>query len=440
VKRARAQQLALHAPLSEGILCGRNMELLRWAPDGCFDSVVTDPPYELEFMAKAWDGTGIAFSVPFWREVLRVLKPGGHLLAFGGTRTYHRMTCAIEDAGLEVRDSLHWVYGTGFPKSLNVSKAIDDAAGAEREVVGKKGGRYSSPKQDFRGGTHHAANGAAVAMFDDITAPATEAAKQWDGWGTALKPGHEPIVLARKPLAGTVAANVLAHGTGGLNIDACRIGSGTPKPVRGATENTGEGLFEMGSRSPRPDSTEGRWPANVLLDEGAALELDAQTEGVCHSAGKARTGSDNPRAAKHDATSWSIDSSTGDMHRFGDSGGASRFFYVAKPSRRERDLGCEHLPARTGGDATDREDVARNYHPTVKPIDLMRWLVRLVTPPQGWVLDPFVGSGTTAIAATLEGARFTGIEQDEGYCELARARMAHWKRAREAIPDKQPQC
>lgn len=351
---------------------GDCVEALRKFGNNRFDSSVSDPPYELGFMGKSWDTSGIAFSVDLWRELLRVLKPGGHLLAFGGTRTYHRMTCAIEDAGFEVRDSLHWFYGTGFPKSLNVG----------------------------------------------------------EGRGTALKPGHEPIVLARKPLIGTVAANVLAHGTGVLNIDACRIGTEDTRKERGTTTpgfNMAPGAV-CGSEI-------GRWPANVLLDEHAAAELDAQSGE--RSSGLMKAGQ---KRAGRSGVALGVMAGDVTTTTYGDSGGASRFFYVAKPSRAERDLGCAHLPVKTGGEATDREDGsagtqspragagrkggARNFHPTVKPIDLMRYLVRLVTPPGGTVLDPFSGSGTTGIAARLEGLQFLGIEREPEYATIAAARIA----------------
>jgi site-specific DNA-methyltransferase (adenine-specific) len=314
------------------------------------DAVVTDPPYELGFMGKKWDASGIAYSVDLWREVLRVLKPGGHLLAFGGTRTYHRMACAIEDAGFEVRDSLHWIYGTGFPKSLNLG----------------------------------------------------------DGRGTALKPGHEPIVLARKPLDGTVAANVQEHGTGALNIDGCRIGTETitqrqkdMSVYHGNRLAAGASTHANGTTT----TTVGRWPANVLLDEDAAGELDAQSGTLKSGAWNGVTNCATEGVAKGRERERVRDD------RGADSGGASRFFYVAKPSRKERDRGCEHLEA-------------ENNHPTVKPVGLMRYLCRLVIPPAGIVLDPFAGSGTTIIAALAEGFRAVGIEREAQYVDIAKARIA----------------
>jgi site-specific DNA-methyltransferase (adenine-specific) len=200
--------------MSHQILLGDCRDRLKELPDNSVDSIVTDPPYELGFMGKSWDASGVAYDVTVWQECLRVLKPGGHLLSFGGSRTYHRMACAIEDAGFQIRDQIMWVYGSGFPKSLNISKAIDKAAGAEREVVG------SYETHDIRNAGLMDRKGS---MTVDVTAPATAEAEVWDGWGTALKPAHEPIVLARKPLVGTVANNVLTYGVGGLNIDGTRV-------------------------------------------------------------------------------------------------------------------------------------------------------------------------------------------------------------------------
>jgi hypothetical protein len=368
---------------------------------GTVGAVVTDPPYELGFMGKGWDASGIAFSVDLWREVLRVLKPGSHLLAFGAPRTYHRMACAIEDAGFEIRDSLHWMYGTGFPKSLNGRRHAEDCP---------------------------VTHGASVDCVTGYECPS---------YGTALKPGHEPIVLARKPLEGTVAANVAAYGTGALNIDGCRLeGQGKPNGVKTSTAEVG---FEGGFKTvPTGLDGLGRWPANVLLDEDAAAELDAQSGDRTNHArkdGRIKTGVSRAGA------SFSVGTIAADRFAPTDSGGASRFFYVAKPSRRERDLGCEHLPAKSGGEATDREDGskgtenpragagrtggARNFHPTVKPVELMRYLCRLVTPPGGVVLDPFTGSGTTGMAALLEGFGFVGVEREPEYLEIAKARVSH---------------
>ncbi len=331
-------------------------------PSCSVDSIVTDPPYGLSFMGKKWDYDVPATDV--WAECLRVLKPGGHLLAFAGTRTQHRMAVRIEDAGFEIRDMIAWVYGSGFPKSLDVSKAIDKSAGAEREVVGSKLGRPGMAKdgrnQSFDGSVNTYGTGGVLST--DITAPATDAARQWQGWGTALKPALEPITVARKPLIGTVASNVLEHGTGGLNVDACRVGDEKVEKGRaGRSECDSNALGKKLMGTSEQEWHTGRWPANLIHD-----------------------GSDEVVGLLNDA---------------------ARFFYCAKASKRDRDDG--------------------NIHPTVKPTDLMRYLCRLVTPPGGVVLDPFMGSGSTGKAAMLEGFRFIGIERDAQYLEIAKARINH---------------
>lgn len=358
------------------ILQGDCLEVLKTLEDNSVDSIVTDPPYELGFMGKKWDSTGIAYNVDLWKECLRVLKPGGHMLAFGGTRTYHRMTCAIEDAGFEIRDCIQWLYGSGFPKSHDISKAIDKRAGAEREVVGT----YQHPDGKPRNIDNHKANkdariadqewGMKQSGFQPITAPATSEAKQWDGWGTCLKPANEPIVLARKPLSEkTIAENVMKWGTGGINIDGCRIPSGENElksTVRGAgVHKTGNERLTGWNRD-EYDGTytpneAGRFPANVILDEEAGRMLDEQQEG------------------------------------------ASRFFYCAKASKKERGEG--------------------NNHPTVKPVKLMEYLVKLITPPDGIVLDPFLGSGTTLLVAEQLGRKSVGIELNPEYVKLAEERL-----------------
>lgn len=385
------------------VIKGHNIEVLRGYADASFDSCVTDPPYEIRFMGKAWDGSGIAYSVELWREVLRVLKPGGHLLAFGGSRTYHRMACAIEDAGFEVRDSMMWLYGNGFPKSLDVAKAIDKAAGAHRPKIVASGGLHNNRNLNDDG--WHKIGTDAPLMDSPI--PATVEAQQWQGWGTALKPAHEPIVVARKPLSeSTVAANVLKWGTGAINIDGCRVETTTPRPHvvsnrRSNANNTyGDGLG--GSRRVREPTTDGRWPANVILDEEAARRLDRQTGELGLSSGGSRGGRRNLKFRMRVSD---------EPQGYGDTGGASRFFYCAKASRKERHEGLESATARA------------NTHPTVKPVALMRYLVRLVTPPGGTVLDTFMGSGTTGSAAIIEGFNFVGIEMNEEDVEIARRRI-----------------
>lgn len=381
---------------------------LRFMPADSVDAIVTDPPYGLSFMGKGWDQ-----QVPgpdYWREALRVAKPGAHLLAFGGTRTAHRLACAIEDAGWELRDCLSYLYGVGFPKSHDISKAIDREAGAVREVTGKHPNPAGALLWGHPGKDTHRDNYDKTASV--LTAPATPAAQQWQGWGTALKPAWEPIYLARKPFAGTVASNVLEHGCGALNVDGCRVASAEAL-VRPAVQRLDNAVLGRGLGAGVQSEPAGRWPANLVLDEDAAAMLDEQTADKLHGAGQARNGSANPRPKVYDESSYNVPCSTGDMHRFGDSGGASRFFYTAKASRSEREAGL--------GGSGERQ----NTHPTVKPIALMRWLVRLVTPPGGVVLDPFMGSGSTGVAAILEGARFIGVELVPAYAELAWARIVN---------------
>lgn len=401
------------------------IEAMATLPEGSIDAIVCDPPYGLGFMGKAWDDLppGLLWA----QRCLRVLKPGGHLLAFGGTRTSHRMVCAIEDAGFEIRDTICWLYGTGFPKSLNVSKAIDKAAGAARSIVGQD--------PNWRAQAHgEAVYSGGLLRPKFLTAPTTAEAEQWEGWGTALKPAHEPIVVARKPLVGTVAGNVLAHGTGALNVDGCRIGAG------GGGGHDGEASAERryssngatsfaATPAPRGGDALGRWPANVVLDEEAAALLDEQT-GPLHS--------QNPATRRSRSTVVGVTAmGTGASIEYADSGGASRFFYVAKTSSAERNAGLEEFEEQRDGMRNsagrplaghDFDPVTRNTHPTVKPIAFMRWLVRLVTPPAGLVLDPFCGSGSTGCATVLEGFGFHGIEREAEYVELAKARIAYWER------------
>jgi DNA modification methylase len=425
------------------ILRGDCIEVMAELPEASVDAIVTDPPYGLGFMGKRWDALPPGEDVA--REALRVLKPGGHLLAFGGTRTYHRLACAVEDAGFEIRDTICWLYGSGFPKSLDVSKAIDKAAGAEREVVGEKVAPNGKTHAELHGARSGRAGGGImgdavpVARNSElVTAPATAEAAEWDGWGTALKPAHEPVVVARKPLVGTVAANVAEHGTGALNIDGCRIEADWSERSE-AWKRSGRSAKPDADKIAAPpgigiDTSKGRWPANVVLDEEAAGMLDEQTgDRPSGSGAKSRRTSDSWEGGPLRPLDGE---STG-----GDSGGAARFFYVAKASRGERNAGLDGFEEREAGNfeddayewATDGKGnprsapvSKRNHHPTVKPIALMRWLVRLVTPPGGTVLDPFVGSGTTGCAAALEGFEFVGIEREPEYAELAEARIAHW--------------
>jgi DNA modification methylase len=497
---------------------GDSLNILTTLPDNSVDAIVTDPPYELGFMGKAWDASGIAYNVNLWRECWRVLKPGGHLAAFGGTRTYHRMTVAIEDAGFEIRDSLHWIYGSGFPKGQDIAKSIDkrrddrpqilqvtawlnaarDAAGWSTKQIdalfgfngmashwtatASKAASVPTPEQwdrlrdelgfddtqirpivaelNARRGTlgeawsqrevigrrHSGLNQGATSVFlsgttgraEDgtisVTAPASDAARQWQGWNTSLKPAHEPIVLARKSTGfNTTVANVLQHGTGGLNIDATR----TAVPDAAQYEQNGNKARFSGRRNTvygdgenRADSAHaaGRWPTNIVLAHPPLLDEDGQPDGDACADGcvpgcpaadmdaqsgvlRAR-GNRNPTTAQKGATGvyGEFTGATLD-HGPGDSGGASRFFpvfrYEAKAPASER-------PRLSDGTA----------HTTVKPLALMQWLVRLVTPPGGTVLDPFAGSGTTLEACVIEGFDVIGVEREEPFAQLCRARLS----------------
>jgi site-specific DNA-methyltransferase (adenine-specific) len=387
------------------------------------DAIVSDPPYGLSFMGKGWDH-GVP-GVEFWTEALRVATPGAHLLAFGGTRTYHRLACAIEDAGWEIRDCVMWVYGSGFPKSHDVSKAIDKAAGAEREVVGQRKQRANNAA------TSTAPMNASAGDVELMTAPATDAARQWSGWGTALKPAWEPIIVARKPLVGTVAENVLTHGTGAINVDGCRVGAngGTAKGSKPQGDGNGISGAGLHGACEITQLNAGRWPANLIHDGSEeVVGLFPQAGGGYGVRGK---GGQTYASGKGFANTLAL---TGQEVGYGDSGSAARFFYCAKASKADRDEGCEGLPLRKegtwGGEEDDLSDgkkkihPSRNHHPTVKPTALMRYLCRLVTPPGGVVLDPFAGSGSTGKAAILEGFRFIGIEREAEYVEIAKARIA----------------
>ncbi len=448
------------------IVCGNSLHLMAAMRPASVDSIVTDPPYGLSFMGKGWDH-GVP-GVPFWEAALHVAKPGAHLLAFGGTRTHHRLMTAIEDAGWELRDCLMWLYGSGFPKSLDVSKAIDkrrtedeeprrvvcravrkamdDRGLKSRDLVGHFGdcnprlvrhwaardtdsqpstptpgqwttllgyfpelaehseivetlnGRKGDPGKAFLGAdiveklaplTSGLPGESMGTRFNDRRAPATEAAQAWSGYGTGLKPAWEPIVLARKPPTGTVVANVLEHGTGALNIDGCRIGKEQTYTVRSGRSDNASSFNAFGKPPGRYANPPGRFPSNVLLDEVAADQLDEQSGDTASSSAVRRNG-EFQSVAKGAETAH-------ETSGHADFGGASRFFYTGKASSSDR--------GRT------------NEHPTVKPTDLMAYLVRLVTPPGGVVLDPFSGSGSTRKAAHAEGFRCIGIELSEEYAQ-----------------------
>jgi DNA modification methylase len=356
-----------YASIDGNIYLGNCLDVLKEFESGTIDSIVTDPPYGLRFMARKWDYK--IPSVEIWEECLRVLKPGGYLLAFSGTRTNHRLVVNVEDAGFEIRDMIAWVYGSGFPKSMNIGKAIDKAAGLER----------------------------------DVTAPASLKAQQWEGWGTALKPAFEPITVARKPFKGTVANNVLEHGTGGLNIDGCRVQTGDnlnggAYAKEGSERHDGSKnwRYKRDGKAGEYQQPEGRFPANLCHDG---------SEEVLERFLITKSGKNNNRRKAHTTNSMTGTLNILDREEtsYVAEGSAARFFYCAKTSKKDRGEG--------------------NNHPTVKPTDLMRYLIRLVTPPNGVVLDPFMGSGSTGKAACLEGFAFVGVEMDEDYYKIAKRRI-----------------
>lgn len=415
------------------ILHGDSLEVLKTLEANSVDAVVTDPPYGLKFMGKKWD-----YDVPskeLWAEVLRVLKPGGHLLSFGGTRTYHRMVVQIEDAGFEIRDQIMWLYGSGFPKSHDVSKAIDKAAG----ITEWKETKPNPAARPGNGNQAETSTGWAKPQRPPKPVVETDLAKQWQGFGTALKPANEPIVLARKPLEKglTIAENVLKWGCGALNIDGSRIEANDQAKLEKNWDREQSDTMEtdrpsygkFGAIDLRDRAPQGRWPANVIFDEEAAQVLDEMS-------GLLKSGAINEGGSS--GTNFSI---SGELGRrpphpktiAASSGGASRFFYVAKASKRERNAGLEGMPKKLvsvwGGDEDDLSEGKKstiprqNHHPTVKPIKLMRYLTRLITPPNGLVLDPFCGSGSTGVACKKEGFEFIGIEREEQYVEIAKKRV-----------------
>ena len=405
------------------------MDVLRTFEDNSIDSIVTDPPYELGFMGKSWDKSGIAFNTEVWSECLRVLKPGGHMLAFGGSRTFHRIAVAIEDAGFDLRDTIMWVYGSGFPKSHDISKAIDKTFGkeAEREVIG-----YN------RQGAKNIFGGKPLPATLPVTLPATPEAQMWEGWGTALKPAFEPIILARKPISEkNIAENVLKWGTGGINIDDCRVEyNGAVKTCSrksdGIKDHTNPSGWKEVNRTPNRPATPteaGRWPANIIFDEEAGKILDEQS-------GILKTGGGNKANKKPKSRQSQVPFSQdiGEIWK-PDIGGASRFFYCAKASRKERNIGLDDVELKQS-DETRKEELiggnnpynrgakpVKNNHPTVKPLKLMEYLVKLITPPNGIVLDPFQGSGSTQLQCIVNNVNYVLIELNKEYVEIQEKRI-----------------
>jgi site-specific DNA-methyltransferase (adenine-specific) len=464
------------SPTEDRLLVGNCLDTLKTLADDSIDSIVTDPPYEIGFMGKGWDSTGIAYSVELWKECLRVLKPGGHLLSFGATRSYHRMAVAIEDAGFEIRDSVHWTYGSGFPKSMNISKAINKAAGAKREVVGTQRTNVGMQGGKFTAGSKTA--------DVDITAPATEAAKKWNGWGTALKPSHEPIVVARKPINQTVADNVQQYGTGAINIDATRVGTDDTRSKASLTalgQNSGWNSHE--NKEVIAGSACGRFPANTLLTHNHDCKqistlIEDMPEQVAGQAtiGTFKRGHMVTPAKTVTSAVWSctpncpielLDQQQEEVSRFFHNSQWSQaddltpFIYQAKPGKKERNAGLEDIEGKSIGakgnglartcatcgasvmdgcecpDRTFVNPVKQNFHPTVKPVELIRYLIKMVTPPKGTVLDPFLGSGTTAVAAILEGVGWKGCELTEDYLPIIEGRTA-WATKEAKKKAKQP--
>jgi hypothetical protein len=349
------------------ILEGNCLEILKGIESDSIDSVVTDPPYEILFMSRKWDNTGIAHNVDMWKEVLRVLKPGGHLLSFGAPRTYHRMACAIEDAGFELRDCIMWVFGSGWPKGQDISKGIDKKFGAEREVVSTRKGSLTGFGRNLEG------REIMLSGCVEITAPSTPEAQKWEGWNTNLKPSYEPIVMARKPLGEkTIVDNVLKHGTGAINIDDCRIETTD-------TLSIGAGKLWSGYR------------------DTSKPEKEVTNPGSQHEGGR------YPANLIHDGSDEVLEAFWNEFVRPSQEAHPSRFFYCAKASENDRGKGNDHM--------------------TVKPIDLMRYLVRLVTPVDGVVLDPFAGSGTTLLAARMGGFNSIGIEMEPKHVKIIRKRL-----------------
>ena len=407
--------------MNKRLILGDCLEELDKIEENSIDAIITDPPYELNFMNKGWDNAGVSFNKNTWEKCLRVLKPGGYLLAFGGSRTFHRIACAIEDAGFEIRDTIMWVYGSGFPKSMNIGLTIDKKLGNESKVVGSgKSGVSSRAYQSLE--TTTAGN-----------YEIKEAQNEWNGWGTQLKPAFEPIIVAPKPFKGSLVDNILEYGVGGLNIDECRVGS---EPI--TSHNAPKGTFAGGepNRGSDTDSyhtTAGRFPANIIHDGSEEATRDMPRT----SPTKPHNGDGKPLDTRNNG--WGFKRMPSLLSDNG--GSASRYFYCAKASKRDRDEGLDGFRESKTTDGNTRSNpvtarkfgansaLRRNIHPTVKPTALMQYLVRLVCPKGSVILDPFMGSGSTGKAAAYEnkernaGYSFIGIEQNPEYVEIAKARI-----------------
>ncbi len=429
---------------------GNMLDLLEVIDKETIDAVLTDPPYELNFMSKGWDNAGISFQTDTWKKCYEVLKPGSYLLAFGGSRTFHRIACAIEDAGFEIRDTIMWLYGSGFPKSMDISKSLDKKMGFQGKKIGERTFGKTSTGQNS--GWNN--NNIAMTGKQDVFAPATDLAKQWEGWGTALKPSFEPIIVARKPFKGNLVDNVIENGVGGINIDECRVGNEERQNQQAGfirRGRTDEEVF-LGTDKNRPKGTltvNGRFPANTILtyDETDFDEVCGgfpNTKSVRSNRGGATNKGELCYSKFTDIEKYECG--------FNDSGSASRYFYNAKASKKDRDEGLDEFEEKrvgslAGGDNQKEvlDDVSsrfrvikRNIHPTVKPTSLMQYLVRLVTPNGGTILDPFNGSGSTGKAVMYENKernknyKYIGIELTEEYLPISKARIEYvWKLAEE---------
>lgn len=413
------------------IINGNSLDVLLTLEENSVDAIITDPPYELGFMGKSWDASGIAYNVELWKRALRVLKPGGYLLAFGGSRTFHRIACAVEDAGFEIRDCIMWLYGSGFPKSHNVGLSVDKKLGCS-----DRGHRIAVANRYHPDGTLEP-NGESLPKYEGRT----EEGKKWQGYGTALKPAYEPIIVARKPFKGSVADNVLKYGVGGINIDECRIDYKGEKPNIGGrakhTRGEGYGFKALGDDCIANET--GRWPANVIHDGS-----EEAIGGMPETSGSQGQGF---KAEDYEEHETATNFTRGDFVPYNDKGSASRYFYCAKASSKDRDEGLDAFESKQmyskesgnqfgyGNTADDNfgDRVAnvmrKNIHPTVKPVELMQYLIRLVAPKGATILDIFNGSGSTGKAVAFENRernmdyKYIGIELDPEYCKISEARI-----------------
>ena len=426
---------------------GKMQDVLPTLLSDSIDAIITDPPYELNFMNKGWDNSGVAFQVDTWKHCLRVLKPGGYLLAFGGTRTYHRIACAIEDAGFEIRDCIMWLYGSGFPKSMNIGLAIDKHNGIESPVIGQNEQILQKQAKDLREGkrtivdSYNAGASDRNTGFVNVSADIKQAQNEWSGWGTALKPAYEPIIVARKPFSGSLVDNIIEYRVGGLNIDECRVPHNEDCKLMKKQESINSIIKQSGRYEDTLElKPEGRFPANVIHDGS-----DEATSGMPNTKGN------NPQELGEYGYCWEGARDDKQMSRgYDDEGSASRYFYCAKASRRDRDEGCEQLDntfnacsnqaiaefKRGNSEFSDENNstfnkvyIGKNTHPTVKPVALMQYLIRLVCPKGSIILDPFNGSGSTGKAAMYENNDrnahyyYIGVEMTEEYLPISKARI-----------------